>query len=484
MKNFINYIKNIFNPKNIWIPIYQNNFKKDNNTKSFFLTFTDDKKNSLKCAKWDYLFGTYYNKARGDNGPDVHYLTILRHGNSNLNFVELSDEFRLFYNLYKEENDYYMSENDVEPQKVIRYREETGCFEIKYEYLVEYLAYKKFFAVLNFEVDFYEYETKLKSNSYVSDNYCFERRIFKLNNNDKKNCYLIRYLGKVILDFKTLDAKEKEVSFLVGKTNKNKNKYETIKGFCISSDCYVCFDRQVLKKYIDKPSKYKVGFSSVCSDYWCLNNQGKESYNEIFVSLHSLSYIPYEEQVYWSKFAKIPEDTKFFTKEIHMVDKLKSEYENFNYYWNIKHSEKIFKELTGDDKYKLKQIYVPLNEEFSEFNSIITNICICFVDCINNTYIRKLTPNEFIVKDNNGKIPNSTRLALKDYFNYVSVDFEKYDVFLKYLIALRNNATHPKSEDFVNAKEYFEIEKIGYKKCITNIAKTLLDMMKLFVYFY
>lgn len=485
LEKFVNNIKNIFSARNIWIPIYQNNFETTNGKSSYFLTFTENKEIALNSSCWEHFFGTYYCKRKGEFGPDYHYLSIYRHGNSNLNYIEISEEFRLFYNLYKEDENYYAADSDVEPELVIRYNDTIKCYEIRYDFLIEYLAYKKLYAVLNFEVDFYIENTKLNNKEFSNENYNFDRRVFNPTHYGKYGEYkLIRYMGKIILDYRPQKPKEKMVKFLVGKTNLNKNKFESIIGYDISTDCEVCFDRQVLQRYIDEPSKYRVSYSCVSGEYWVLNNLCKESLNEIYASLHSLSSLPYKEQLHWSKYAKIPEDTQFITADIHSVSSLMSEYNNFKYYWNLKNEKKLFNDLTEENKYKINQIYVPLTKELSEFSQVVTNICICFIDCLNKSFIRSLTPEEFVIKDSDGNIPNSTRAALKDYFNSLSIDFSKYDEFLKHLIALRDNAVHPTSSDFKKAKEYFEIDKIGYQMCVINISKTLSEILKLFLYFY
>lgn len=485
LEKFVNDIKNIFSARNVWIPIYQNNFETTNVKSSFFLTFTDNNEISLNSSCWEHFFGTYYCKRKGEFGPEYHYLTIYRHGNSNLDYIEISEEFRLFYNLYKEDENYYTADSDVEPELVIRYNDSEKCYEIKYDFLIEYLAYKKLYAVLNFEIDYHVENTKLKNRDFSGGNYRFERRIFNPTHYGKYGEYnLVRYMGKVTLDYKLIKSQEKTVKFLVGKTNKNKNRYESITGYNISADCDVCFNRKVLKRYIDEPSKYRVSYFCVSGEYWVLNNLCKESLNEIYASLHSLSSLPYKEQLHWSKYAKIPEDTHFITADIHSVSFLISYYNNFKYYWNLKNENKLFNDLTEENKYKINQIYVPLTKELSEFSHIVTNICICFVDCLNKSFIRSLTSPEYIIKDNNGNIQNSTRAALKDYFNSLSIDFSKYDEFLKHLIALRDNATHPKSNDFLKAKVYFKIDEVGYQLCVINIAKTMLEILKLFRYFY
>ena len=150
--------------------------------------------------------------------------------------------------------------------------------------------------------------------------------------------------------------------------------------------------------------------------------------------------------------------------------------ENLKYYLKKQNKEQLFKELSEDNQYKQNQIYVPLNTENSEFFKIIENICVCFIEAIDNKILRQNTNEEFISKDSNGDICKGTRIALKDFFKSNNVYADDFDEFLKYLIAIRDNSAHTKSADYKKAKDYFKIDAIGTQQCIINIAKKLNEM--------
>ena len=483
--NFIDIEKSIkgkLKQSNVWVPIYQNNFQERDSKSSWFLTFSLSKEKSLASVYWDHLFDTYYGKYKGDIGETKHYLVIKRHGNRKLHHVEIAEDFRLFFNLYEENKEYYIGDYDVEPEKVIRYNSNNDLYEIKFKYLLEYISYKKIYVVLNFELDFYHNDYKQKNKKEKSNNLIFEKRNYLHKSYKDLETYEImtRYIGKVILDYKSIPENhtEQSVKFISGISNSGKYRYVTINSYYAKNDCDICFSREVLSKYYNRPEIYSVAYSSVsCESYWCLEGINQESFREIVVSTHDLAKLPIKEQEYWSKFSKIAEDVEYNTKEIHETSYLISEFENFQYYWDKKYSTKLFLELSLDNKYKLRQIYVPLTNELSEFFNIVENICICFIETINKTFLRLNTEENFISKDQNGKTFAGTRSTLKDFFNGKQIYADEYDIFLKHLIAIRDNSSHTKSSDYKKAKEYFQIDIIGTQMCIINISKTLREIL-------
>lgn len=476
-------IKNKFDANNIWVPIYQNNFKEEESTISWFLTFSENKEKELETVYWSELFDTNYARRIGEMGGPKYFLVIKRSGNKYLNDVEIAEDFRLFFNLYEKNKEYYTGDYEVEPEKVIRFTEKTGLYEVKYSYLLKYISYKKIYAILNFELDFY-HDRMCKDKVFKTQSLYFDKKSYSTPNYKYQNKFnvLTRYMGKTILDFVEIKNLDKNVStkFLIGLSKTGKAKFVTIKDWNASKECDVCFDRKVLLKYYEKPEIFNVSYSNVkCGNYWILDGFNKESFNEIVVSTHNLINLPLKEREYWSRYAKLPEDTNYKTLEIHTTSELISLVNNFKYYWNQKNpSVQFFKSLSEDNKYKINQIYVPLGLEKSEFFKIIENICVCFIETIDKALLRANTPEKFISVDENGFPKNGTRIAIKDFLESYGIENNEFDKFLKNLIAIRDNSSHPKSSDYKNAKEYFKLDKIGTQQCIINISNKLIELIK------
>lgn len=481
-KNIEKEIKSKLKPNNIWIPIFQDNYDTEKSRSTWFMTFCEDKESCFNTVCWNCHLETYYGKSKGDIGETKYFLVIKRSGNKFLKEIEIAEDFRLFYNLYKQNNEYYISEYNSEPEKVIRYSKENKLYEINYKYLIEYISYKKIHAVLNFELDFYHNNKTEKDKIIKTKNAFFDKRNYSHNSllyRDKFSC-MTRYMGKLVLDSIDIEKINSNTvtKFIIGKTNGGNFKYVHLKDWSTSKECDVCFDRKVLGKYYENPETYHVAYSNVsCENYWSLNGFNQESFREIIVSTHNLLNLPYKEREHWSKFAKIREDTSCNTKEIHITSTLISNLENFKYYLKKQNKEQLFKELSEDNQYKQNQIYVPLNTEISEFFKIIENICVCFIDAIDNKILRKNTNEEYISKDLNGDICKGTRIALKDFFKSHNVYVDDFDEFLKYLIAIRDNSAHTKSSNYKNAKDYFKLDTIGTQQCIINIAKKLNEIL-------
>lgn len=155
----------------------------------------------------------------------------------------------------------------------------------------------------------------------------------------------------------------------------------------------VFFERRVLSKYYDHPSRYEVGHGLVrCRTGWVLRFHERAP-DLVWAGLGDIAReLPRDEQLYWRQHNVTPElkesdgPRPFLSSEEiqpeaskdHLLDTMNE----LNRVWTKRVGSPLFKELALGDEYCQRSLHVPFSEETKEFDEQILSMAKLFNDSI------------------------------------------------------------------------------------------------------
>lgn len=444
----------------------------------------------------------------------VEPLVYVRTFNNRPAYIEISEEFRHYFNLYEDRKQdvffsFDSSGNPIEVIKIINKGEKDEEVKIKRKYLNEFLYVKKMWLCVQFNYNRTVYQSldsiteQFKS---IDSNYIY--CIKSIRSHDKLRINLcgkrfikydeVKYLWyekeKKYEEFSFIDHNGEEKSFTCEEDEIAPvfhDKETGIPGYMT----LISFKKDVLKKYYDKSSQYSVkGNYLDCQGLWGMPMDIQD--DRIVVYLGDLSKIPYEEQKYWRSYNIIEKagiSQEAWERDIEgkwnvETDQLdfffKETYKQFNQNWYEKYGWCFFKPLSDDDKHCFNSLRSPLNEEQSEFDTQVLNLVKVFIESINVKKIKETFPASY-------EKGSKTIDTLEEWL--ISKNIRSNDMleFLRKLQKLRSKgAAHIKDRDYKNIIDYFksfkEIKNPESKKeiffvILTRCIQTINTLNKLFL---
>lgn len=437
------------------------------------------------------------------------------------NYVELSEEFRLYHNLYhnNRRNEFIFLSKSGEEDTVVKI-EKTGAnlkVEIKVRYLRDFLAAKSMVLVrFHDHRRFSQNDLTRKLGKEIieikkiEENFCFDVTInpkpdFLLSN---KKCYST-FLGKDILpplgepiheDYKILMGKEekKYVDFIINIDNEGNpiqytcNPSKLSYFFGANSGCPnyltpVFFKREVLKKYYDQPSKYSVGDDYIrCGGLWIIR-YGQNSLGLVHAWLGDLGRdLPYNEQLHWKQFNVLPEGgigKATFQRELmakfadpdEITHIFKYRFDKFSQFWQSKFGWNLFLPLKDEDFHFFKSLHVPTSEDVLEFEQQIQALAKILPDSINVSELKKLIKTS-------EKIQGSINLLVKvlvSYFKIEEIEAEKLIRPLREIQSLRSSGVaHRKGKEYEKIVKRLGLNEESYIDFFRRILEDVVVMFE------
>lgn len=467
-----------------------------------YLTSRENRDTILAKSEWDYDYNVFYPGFNGNLNQHEYYrncgtlneaepLVLIREFDGFAeSVIEISEEFRLFHNLYKK-NDTYIKFDESGRETIVA-KIENKCVFIRLYELRQFLAAKNMIFVLEYQITNYSEqsleELELRDDTIQKTN-SFSYT-FSLSTFGKEFCIEgmnsgSRLLGKKLIEplpiekcgvypFDNMDSKF--VDFIVATTEEGENIELTCNPDVLTRDKYltkVCFKKEVLDKYCNKPSTFKVEPSILrCGTKWSLFIDNERNDNIVTVWLGDLGVnLPYEEQLYWKSF-NIPvqgemSDT-FFSQQIlcqfqnstQLDALLKYKYEKVKEFSKQSLGWPIFLDLEPGDQHYFDGIRIPSSDEEKDFDSIILGLTKTLIDSINEKEIGKeLKQKGISITDEEGKqLPGIKKLDL--YFQSLGIEanFSDSITFLMDLQALRSTGmAHRKGHQYES-----KLKKLGF----------------------
>ncbi|OXB92611.1 hypothetical protein [Parageobacillus galactosidasius] len=512
-----------------WITVYSSH-RGDWGATYFFSALIPNSKieESLNNESWDLHIGdgmpgfsvsytngvkqVKYHRFGDDDGIEPLILYRQFHGIKN-DYVEVSEEFRLFHNLYHDtvNNKFIKIDDSGNEEDVILFEEDR--VQIKLKYLKQFLAIKEMHLAIYFSIDRY-------SNKSLKDYGLMEevRKTVKEGNiryhifieESKYPIYDNKPLLSRIEGKKLIPGVPKEKSGIWPYNEQEKEEYEE---FIIDTDengepvFYTCnpneladyfgknpgaphyltpvfFRRDVLTKYYSKPELYSVEDGYLrCGGLWGLRiDNNHEKY--VVVYLGDLGRdLPPGERAYWKSFNVTPDGTisdvnwkRNFLGEFADPEKadlvFKLQFNVFQKKWQKKFGWPLFKPLSEDDEHNFKALRVPITNEQHEFDQQVLSLAKVLIDSLNEKQIEQHIPEE---------LPNNTKgiAKLAKFLEAQGLmDFESYIKFLRSLWDLRIGAGHRKGDTYQRGAAYFKLEERPLAQAFAEILEQATTFLK------
>lgn len=446
-----------------------------------------------------------YFRFGSDNG--IEPLVICRNFHDVRNgYQEISEEFRLFHNLYHDHNNnkYLKIGDDGNEVTVIEVSDE--CIKIRLKELKQFLAVKDMY--LSIQFDFKEY-TALSLDDLGREANCED---YKDNICTWSLCYgdfdgmggehkaFSCLLGKKLIapfpksksgvyGFDKEDEKQyvdfiidindigEEISF-----NSKPDLLANLFGANPAAPKYltpVHFDKKVLDKYYGQPSKYSVEDSCIsCASLWGLQIDNHHD-NRVCVWLGDLGrHLPYHEQLHWRSYNIPPEggvsETYFkrqilaqFTDSDRPEHVFKSKYKKLRSLSVENLGWELLLPLNEDDVHHFDGLRIPSTNEQSDFDQLILGLTKIIIDSLNEKSLNKYI-DETIRDDYKGSISRLEFVLKQQKLE----NFEEHIQFLRKLQNLRSSSVaHRKGSNYRKIASDFEIGN----KDLVSVFQGILD---------
>lgn len=422
--------------------------------------------------------------------------------------IEITEEFRLFHNLYHDSVNNHFIKIDESGNTTVIAIVTLNEAKIRMKELKQFLAIKEMYLSIQFDCKEYSQislselsleETHNKSSS--------EKAVWMMGYGDiqiTENRYFSRLCGK-----KLVEPLLKSQSGMYGFEKKKTKKYvdfivdtssdgdEILFSSNASQRDYltaVYFKKEVLDKYHQKPSRYSVESSYLrCTNLWgmMIDNDQKDI---VCAWLGDLGRdLPYEEQLHWRSYNIEPVgsmSSSFFRQQIlaEFTDSesfehiFKNMYRKFNETCMNILNEHLILPLKDEDSHYFDTIRVPSTNEQLDFDSLILGLTKVMIDSLNEKYLNsylksKLSENEF------NEMKGSIKKLEKTLDLHGITDYENHISFLRNLQNLRSSSSaHRKGKGYEKAIDKFKIHsekdlKTGFRDILKQSCEFLDYLM-------
>ena len=216
----------------------------------------------------------------------------------------------------------------------------------------------------------------------------------------------------------------------------------------------VFFRRAVLKRYYDDPERHSIEGSYLsCGSLWGLRIDN-DLRDQVMVFLGDLGRdLPESERPYWRTFNVVPTapPSRALIKRAFLNRaasseapdlRFKSTYRRFNHEWRERFGWALFREPEPEDAHILQRLRVPVDDSQPEFESQIMGLAKVLVDALNEKELQERLPDR---RPGEKGIDRLKRWMLQDQYPLV----ERDTAFLRRLQHLRSKATaHRKGSDY------------------------------------
>lgn len=245
----------------------------------------------------------------------------------------------------------------------------------------------------------------------------------------------------------------------------------------------VHFRRDVLQKYYDNPQKYTVSDANVnCGALWSIRIDNDHP-DRVVVWLGDLGRdLSEEERLHWRHYNILPEGPISRTSYLRNIRGMfanpempdltfKHEYPRLKERWRKQLDWELFLPLREEDKHVFDILRIPLSDNIAEFDDQVLALAKLLVDSLNE--------KRLAAELSGGSKPDEKGIAKLERWlrERHTKDFEPHVTFLRKLQALRAGSAHRKGEGYKKAAAYFEVSKHALPKVFRNILTQALSLL-------
>ena len=438
------------------------------------------------------------------------------------NYIEISEEFRLFHNLYHDrKTDTYIKIDDAGTEKKVIIVKPNEV-QIRLQEIRQFLSIKEMYLSMLFEFD--EYSTyslqelglsETKQSEFTRRDLMFCRHHYYAvsaslssfssyqglrSASRLRGRRLIKPLPKSKSGFGDFAVERKQYAeFIVDVDDDGDKIYHTcdpdkLDDFPGENSevawklTRVHFRKQVLDKYHNEPSKYGVEDSIVrCSSLWSMRIDNHDP-EKVCVFLDDLGIsLPHAEQLHWRAYNILPEGgvSETFYRRMVLGEWASSDQPDILFKQSYEQLQKVcgeylgwqlLKPLGSEDKYRFQRLRVPVNDEQCHFDDLVQDLQTILIESIDVKRLKRLFPEAERV---NLKDKRSIEI-LGEILNFYSVEDADHRVsFLQKLQALRSKGSgHRKGSDYQKIANYFGVYDLGQREAFFEILKQALDVVE------
>jgi len=339
--------------------------------------------------------------------------------------LDLLEEFRLFHNLWhdRKTDNYFKILEDGTKQKVV-FRDNSGAMLVDTAALRQFCAARGLKVLLQVDsVQFFDTPQDESSEEIVDSGLYASRHVTNDSFSDKPA--FGRLLGKRLIDALPLEkcgvwpyeVDKSFESFIIGAFDDGSDALFTSDpdhladyfGKNPDNPHYltpVHFRKDVLKKYLEKPSLYSVEDGYLrCGSMWALRMDNDHE-DKVVVFLGDLGRdLPEAEQRYWRSFNVRPDgglsETCYkrsflaeFTDPSNPELAIKYERRKLLEKWYVAFGFELYVEFHKDDSGVLSDVRAPISDEWIEFDRCTIAATKVFIDYLNESQLAKLAATE------------------------------------------------------------------------------------------
>ena len=430
-------------------------------------------------------------------------------------YMEISEEFRLFHNLFHDrKTDKYIKIDDEGNEYTVAVVK-PGHVKIRLKEIRQFLAIKEMYLSIQFDCR--------EHSKYSLKELGLERGEAHQQNSFMRWCLgygdgsFGKYKSFSRLDGKRLinplpksksglwgfteEPKKKHVEFIIDvdengdEINYTSNPDTLANYFGANPDAPhyltpVHFLKQVLEKYYQEPSKYTVEDSMLhCGSLWGLAIDNHHD-DKVCAWLGDLGRdLPYTEQLHWRSHNIPPEggvSGTYFKRQIlaEFTDSDRPEHLFRERYQELQDTCKeylgwqLLLPLDPGDDYHFKNLRIPATDEQSDFDALVLSLTKILIDSLNERRLNTL-------------IPENQKTKLKGSIARLEAVLSSRDVegaaeriaFLRKLQSLRSSsAAHRKGRNYRKIAKDFGVESQHLRDVFTAIIWQALDVLDYFVF--
>ena len=439
-------------------------------------------------------------------------------------YCEISEEFRLFHNLYhdREKDEYIKIDDEGNEHQVIVV--EPNHLQIRLKEIREFLAIKEMYLSIQFR--YYEFsEYSLKALGTSED----EVKTGRETTAEGEICWKHSYYTEIheaergysVLEGKRLieplpksksgflgfaeEPKKKYVEFIIGVDEHGEeirhtcdptklNRYGNNPG-AIYDITPVHFHKQVLEKYYRESSKYSVEDSLVSCPWWSMRIDNHHD-DKVIVWLRELCFLSHTEQHHWRAHNIPPEgglSKTYFERNVKglFTDSDRPEHLFKQRYGHLqKESEKslgwqLLRQLGHRDEHHLKGLRIPYADEQRDFDELVLSLTKILIDSLNQKELKKLISLEQeqnLTPDQKENLKGIGWLEIA--LNSCGVeDAAEHITFLRKLQSLRSSGSaHLKGSKYQKIAKDFGIESQSLQEVFAGILSKALEVLDYFIF--
>ena len=429
-------------------------------------------------------------------------------------YNEISEEFRLFHNLYHDrQTDTYIKIDEVGNEKTVAVIKPDEV-QMRLKELRQFLAVKEMYLSILFEFNEYsryslkelrlrEIECEFKREELICwrHDYCGKTPYKGLRSDSRlRGRILIKPLPKSKSGFGGFSGKpEQYAEFIVDVDENGDEVYHTCNPYKLKKISGenpdapwdftpIHFCKQVLDKYYNEPSKYTVENSMIsCGSLWSMKVDDDHP-DKVCVFLRELHRLPYREQLHWKSHNIPPEggvSRSFFERNVEgkwvssdQPDILfKQSYEQLQQACDEYLGWQLLKPLGSGDEYRFQHLRVPTVDEESHFKGLVSDLSSLLIERLNEKRLK-------------GLIPANKRKEIKRGINLLEYVLdspkvkgtEKHIIFLRCLWDLRTtrSSAHPEilnKKEYERASAHFDLESLNRQEAFAKILEEAVEFL-------